>query len=431
MSEPVVGREALVALAEQEFLKRTGRPPVWRWHVPGRIEIFGKHTDYAGGQSLLATVPRGFAVVASPRADGDLRVIDARHHEEVLIPSSDTEPRRGWVNYAAVTVRRLARNFPGIPLGADIAIASDLPRAAGVSSSSALVVGLASALIRRSGVDARADWRDVITSPEDLAWYLGCVENGLSYKTLAGTSGVGTQGGSQDHTAILACKADHVSHFSFMPVRRVSDTPMPADWTFVILSSGVHADKAGSVRERYNRASLAVRALVSIWQSQTGSTNPSLSAALASSSDAEGRLRAALSREAVPDFTPADLDRRLTQLSRELARVPLAVEAFARADRDAIGALTRASQADAEDLLGNQIPETCALARLAYDHGAFAASAFGAGFGGSVWALAPSDHAEVFATRWRQAYVDTCHPTGNVESFTCRPGPAVTEIEEG
>lgn len=428
MSAPVVGREALVALAEAEFLKRTGRAPVWRWHVPGRIEIFGKHTDYAGGQSLLATVPRGFAVVAAPRADGDLRVIDARHHDEVLIPANDNEPRRGWVNYAAVTVRRLANNFPGIPLGTDIAIASDLPRAAGVSSSSALVVGLASALIRRSAVDQRAEWRDAITSPEDLAWYLGCVENGLSYKNLAGTSGVGTQGGSQDHTAIIACKADHVSHFSFMPVRRVSDTPMPADWTFVILSSGVHADKAGSVRDRYNRASLAVRALVSIWQSDTGSTNPSLSAALASASDAEVRLREALSSRAVPDFTPADLDRRLTQLSRELARVPLAVQAFARADRDTIGALTRASQSDAEDLLGNQIPETCALARLAYDHGAFAASGFGAGFGGSVWALAPTEEAEAFAARWRQAYVDECRPTGVVESFTCRPGHPVVEM---
>jgi galactokinase len=65
---------------------------------------------------------------------------------------------------------------------------------------------------------------------------------------------------------------------------------------------------------------------------------------------------------------------------------------------------------------------------MAYEHGAFAASAFGAGFGGSVWALAPTDDAAAFASRWRQAYVDTCHPTGIVESFTCRPGPAVTEI---
>ena len=29
--------------------------------VPGRIEVLGKHTDYAGGRSLVAAVPRGFA----------------------------------------------------------------------------------------------------------------------------------------------------------------------------------------------------------------------------------------------------------------------------------------------------------------------------------------------------------------------------------
>lgn len=423
--------DALVAQAEAEFLRRTGRSPVWRWHVPGRIEIFGKHTDYAGGESLLATVPRGFAVVAAPREDARLRVIDARHHEEVLIAADNDTPMRGWVNYAAVTMRRLARNFPGAPLGADIAIASDLPRAAGVSSSSALVVGLATALIRRSGIAQRDDWRAAISTPEDLAWYLGCLENGLTYKSLTGTAGVGTHGGSQDHTAILACRAGHVSHFAFMPVRRISDTPMPPDWTFVVLSSGVHADKAGSVRDRYNRASLAVRALVGLWQRETGSSNPSLAAALASAPDAEARLREALGRVVVPDFTPVDLDRRLTQLVRELARIPLAAQAFARADADALGALTHASQEDAETLLGNQIPETIALVRLARAHGAFAASAFGAGFGGSVWALAPTGEADAFAGRWRRAYVETCRPTGNVESFTCRPGAAVTEFPTG
>lgn len=421
MTPPVIGRDALVTQAEEEFLRRTGRPATWRWHVPGRIEIFGKHTDYAGGESLLATVPRGFAVVAGPREDHDLRVIDARHHEEVLIPAGDQTPLRGWVNYAAVTVRRLAQNFPGIPLGTDIAIASDLPRAAGVSSSSALVVGLASALIARSGVDQRDDWRTEITCAEDLAWYLGCVENGLTYKSLAGTAGVGTHGGSQDHTAILACRADHVSHFGFMPVRRLGDTPMSPDWTFVILSSGVHADKAGSVRDRYNRAALGVRALVHIWQAETGSSEPSLAAALASAPDAERRLREALTRVDVPDFSSTDLERRLSQVAREVARVPLAARAFADVDTATLGELTRASQADAETLLGNQIPETITLAQLAYAHGAFAASAFGAGFGGSVWALAPTDEATTFADRWRQAYIDTCRPTGIVEWFTCRP----------
>ena len=38
-----------------------------RWFVPGRIEVLGKHTDYAGGRSLLCAVERGFCVTAVPR----------------------------------------------------------------------------------------------------------------------------------------------------------------------------------------------------------------------------------------------------------------------------------------------------------------------------------------------------------------------------
>src|SRR5258708_3213568 len=46
------------------------------WFVPGRIEVLGKHTDYAGGRSLLCAVERGFCVSASPRRDGVLQVTD-------------------------------------------------------------------------------------------------------------------------------------------------------------------------------------------------------------------------------------------------------------------------------------------------------------------------------------------------------------------
>ena len=40
-----------------------------RWFVPGRIEVFGKHTDYAGGRSLLCCVERGFHVVDPYRGE--------------------------------------------------------------------------------------------------------------------------------------------------------------------------------------------------------------------------------------------------------------------------------------------------------------------------------------------------------------------------
>ena len=61
------------------------------------------------------------------------------------------------------------------------------------------------------------------------------------------------------------------------------------------------------------------------------------------------------------------------------------------------GKLVDESQVAAEELLGNQVPETISLAKHARALGAYAASAFGAGFGGSVWALVSRSEAEQFA----------------------------------
>ncbi|HEX7780086.1 MAG TPA: galactokinase family protein, partial [Vicinamibacterales bacterium] len=63
------GRARLVLEAVKALSDAGAGEAQWGWFVPGRIEIFGKHTDYAGGRSLLCTVPRGFAVAARPRAD--------------------------------------------------------------------------------------------------------------------------------------------------------------------------------------------------------------------------------------------------------------------------------------------------------------------------------------------------------------------------
>jgi hypothetical protein len=49
--------------------------------VPGRIEVLGKHTDYAGGRSLLAAVERGFSIAVRPRSDCRLRITDAASGE--------------------------------------------------------------------------------------------------------------------------------------------------------------------------------------------------------------------------------------------------------------------------------------------------------------------------------------------------------------
>jgi galactokinase len=425
-------RTALVDRVSHGFAARVGEPADWRWFVPGRIEVFGKHTDYAGGRSLFAAVPRGFAVAARPRPDRLIRVMDVRHGSEAVIDPDDRDhTATGWVSYVQVVARRFASNFPEAPLGVDLAIASDLPRAAGLSSSSALVVAVATVLIRRAGLESRPEWSAAIASQAELAWYLGCVENGLDFRTLSGTAGVGTHGGSEDHTAIITGRPGHVTQCRFMPVEHLGDVAMPAAWTFVIASSGVHADKAGSVKERFNRAALAVRALLAVWNRDADTPAASLASVLVSP-DAMTRLVARVKAAPTGGFTAADLLQRLEHFMNEDARVPSAARAFAEADADALGDLSDASQRDADESLHNQVPETCALADLARQRGALAASSFGAGFGGSVWALIEADRADRFAADWQDVYARRCpHVASNMEVFAARPGPAVTEVPLG
>ncbi|MGH9411729.1 MAG: galactokinase family protein [Vicinamibacterales bacterium] len=397
-------------------IRAVGGEPDGAWWVPGRLEIFGKHTDYAGGRTLVTAVPRGFIVAARRRGDNIVQAIDAVNGETATMATHESSgPTSGWSHYVATVVNRLARNFPEAPLGADIAFASDLPRAAGMSSSSALVVGVAQALVELSGIGQSPMWRAHVATPLDKASYFACIENGSRFESFAGDAGVGTHGGSEDHAAMIDARAGQVSAFAFVPPRAFGRAPMPGEWSFVVAASGIVAEKTGAARHAYNRLADGARALLDLWNG-AGREAPSLAAALASASDAADRLRSQLRRSSVRGWTWDDLERRLDHFIREDARVEAALAAFAAADTRALDQLSATSQTDAERLLGNQVDETVALAADARHEGAFAACSFGAGFGGSVWALVEAGDAERFAARW--------HPS----AFIARPGPPLTVL---
>ena len=187
-----------------------------RWFVPGRIEFLGKHTDYAGGPSLLCAVERGLSVASAPRDDGIVRVTDVSRNERVeLSLSAGASATEGWPNYVAAVVRRIARNFPGATTGVEIAFTSDLPSASGLSSSSALVVALFTAIADANRLERIT--RGPSRAPADLAGYLACVENGQSYGAFAGDRGVGVFGGSETTRRFSAAAADTSANAAFVP----------------------------------------------------------------------------------------------------------------------------------------------------------------------------------------------------------------------
>ncbi len=376
-------------------------------HAPGRIEFLGKHTDYAGGRSLVCATEQGIAFAARPRPEPLLVVIDAVSGESRRIEIDPAVPPRpgDWGNYAITVVRRLARDFPIAWQGADVAFASDLPRAAGVSSSSALVVGLALVLLERAGIRETERFRSAIPDLEHLAGYLGALESGRPFGGFDEYEGVGTMSGSQDQTAILCSRPGALVRYGWDPVRFEGAVPLPAGFEFVIASSGVVAEKTGRALEHYNAIA---RTTAEIWAvvGHAADGAPTLGAALDRGPESADRFREIIATREVDPERRDRMLRRLQQLDRETrVLIPAAADALARGDLAELGQVVAASQAGAERGLGNQIPETISLARTARQFGAVAASAFGAGFGGAVWALIASTDRDRLLIAWREAYL--------------------------
>jgi galactokinase len=387
--------------------------------VPGRIEFLGKHTDYCGGRSIVCAIDRGFRLTVTPTTDNLLELFDEDTKQRAVIELSHRPRVDGpkWTLYPRTVVERIAANFPSRKLqGLKVAFRSTLPAASGLSSSSAFVTSVFLAIARRNHLEETPEYLENIGNEYDLAGFLGCVENGQSFKGLVGKKGVGTFGGSQDHTAILCGKAGYLSRFSYCPVRRDGDMPVPDKYTFVIASSGVKAQKTGDAQEKYNRVSLMVSAIVDAWPGD----EKTLAEIIESNGiDAVERL--------IDDsrlcFPKNQLIDRVRQFFSENYALMEQVSGFMSAGHfDRIGGLIDVSQRNAERCLDNQTVETVYLQRSARESGAVASSAFGAGFGGSVYALVETTGADTFREAWRRGFLAK-FPQHTYSSvfFTTRP----------
>lgn len=428
------GKAAIFATAAEALIAggRGAGERVHAFFVPGRIEVLGKHTDYAGGRSVITAADRGCCLIAAPGGDDEVLMTDVAWNEDCRFRiGPELAPTSGhWGNYPMTVARRLARNFPPSLRGADIAFGSDLPAASGMSSSSAMLVASYMALAAINELDRTEIYRRHIDSQETLAEYLGTIENGQSFGQLIGDKGVGTFGGSEDHTAILCSRSGTLSQYSYCPVRFERRIPVPGGYVFAVASSGVKAEKTGEAMAKYNRASALAKAVAAAWRSATGGGEPHMAAAIAAGSSAVERLRTILRKTGGGEFSAAQLLARFEHFLAENEQIiPAAGDALAAVDMAEFGRQVDLSQRGAEALLGNQVPETVDLARSARELGAVAASAFGAGFGGSVWALTSLQAAEEFCRRWAADYARRFpDPASRSKFFLTHSGPAATAL---
>src|SRR5216110_2276024 len=202
--------------------------------APGRVNLIGEHIDYCGLPVLPMALGRSARLAFHPRADRETRLVnrDPRFAPSAFAVNESIPPAPAgdWSNYARAAVGAVARRFPDLR-GVDALVESDLPIAAGLSSSSALVVAMALAILHANGVSVAS---------LELMELLG---KGERY--------VGTAGGGMDQAIILGAQAGCASRIDFHPLR-LTPTAVPADWQFIVAWSLVHAEKSGGARQAYN-----------------------------------------------------------------------------------------------------------------------------------------------------------------------------------
>lgn len=356
-------------------------PPGLVARAPGRVNLIGEHIDYCGLPVFPMAIGRSTRVTFQLRAERELRL---SNRDPRFPPSAFTlnehippAPAADWSNYARAAAQALVQRFPDLR-GVDALVESDLPIAAGLSSSSALVVATALALLHANGVSI---------PPLEL---MDLLARGERY--------VGTAGGGMDQAIILGARAGCASRIDFHPLR-LTPTAVPAGWQFIVAWSMVHAEKSGTARQAYNerpRQSEEARRIVATRLGKPADIPYSALLAAAAVEELLGAARAALS--------PV-LARRFRHVVTEGTRVRQAEAAMAARDPAAFGRLLDASHQSLRDDYEVSHPELDQLVELAREAGAAGARLTGAGFGGSIVALCAVERApEVMAVLAERFY---------------------------
>jgi galactokinase len=149
-----------MALVPTEILNDFGHhfgwdtPPVI-YRAPGRVNLIGEHTDYNLGYVLPVALEMACYVAIAPATDNILRIRSQDLDAEFSTAVNEllhAQPQDAWHDYVIGVAQQLVKG--GIDLsGARLLIRSEVPTGSGLSSSAALEVGTAFALLNERSMD--------------------------------------------------------------------------------------------------------------------------------------------------------------------------------------------------------------------------------------------------------------------------------------
>lgn len=350
------------------FTRQFGAAPTHIVRAPGRINLIGEHIDYHLLPVLPMAIDREIRLLFRPRDDGTVRAVtlaDDLSSTVFAISEAITPAAVGdWSNYVRGAVQSLVLEQDARQ-GIDLLVSADLPIAAGLSSSSALVVGAGLAIASANGIRI------------DRLMFAGQMADAERY--------TGTQGGGMDQAVCLLAVAGHALYLEFHPFLGARPIPLPPDLKIILAHSLQSAKKSGSSRAAYNER-----------RTMGESARKSVALALGLPADAGYGELVGVGEQGLlvgERILSGSALRTFRHVFTEAVRVGAAASALACSDVVELGVLMDASHDSLRTDLLVSTPELDQLVTLAREAGALGARLTGAGFGGSIIALARSDQA--------------------------------------
>jgi galactokinase len=332
------------------------------FRAPGRVNLIGEHTDYNAGFVMPAAIDLSVYARISPREDRKLQILSDNFEDHVEIDLDDVHlaARGHWSDYPVGVAVMLER--AGYKLrGARLHVCSDVPMGSGLSSSAAVEVAVACALLANS---------DLVVDRKELALICQKAENEF----------VGARVGIMDQFVALFGEAQRAL---LLDCRSLDYKllPLPARVRLVVCSTMVKHELASSAyNERRAQCEAGVKHLARFLPNVTALRDVTFE-----------------QLERFGRDLPEVVYRRCRHVITENGRVLSAAKALERSELDRFGSLMAESHRSLRDDYEVSVRELDLMVELASNfEGVYGARMTGGGFGGCTINLVDVDHVERF-----------------------------------
>lgn len=350
-----------------------GTPAVFS--APGRINLIGEHTDYNDGFVMPVAIDFHTWVAVARREDRTVVVHSEERREtaQFNLDEIDAAPEHRWLDYVRGVALQLKASGYALQ-GCNLAISSDVPIGAGLSSSAALEVASALALIHAAGCSLE----DTPSSRVNLAKICQRAEN----DTVGARVGIMDQfasiNGRAGHALLLDCRS---LEFELLA--------LPDDVSLVICNTMVkHSHAGGEYNARRSQCEEGVRRLAA-----------SLPGVRALRDVSEEQL------EQHKTDLPETIFRRCRHVVAENARTLCAATALRAGEISKFGELMYDSHRSLRDDYEVSCAELDVMVELASQfQGTYGARMTGGGFGGCTINLVEKAKVEDFKSEISRSY---------------------------